>query len=243
MALPFPRVSATTQPFSIFGTNGNDFFDYSASTPAAGYHFSIHAGAGADIVYGSKHGDTIYGDAGNDFINGNGGRDTLFGGDGADIVHGGTGNDTINGGRGADFLLGDVNVVVSGPNSTVTGFTGDGADRFVFSAADMVMSQVAGIAVETYEKDVIGDFNAAEGDTIDVSSLLDNETSFAGSTAAEAFAQGYIYLVQSEDKTTVYIDRNGGGHSLAAKLTGGEFAIVELSNVSAAELSPNSFIV
>ncbi|MCQ4346918.1 Ig-like domain-containing protein, partial [Pseudomonas stutzeri] len=69
----------------------------------------------------------------------------LSGSVGNDYISGGAGNDTLIGGEGDDILLG-----------------GTGADTFVWKAGDT-------------GKDVIKDFNIAEGDRIDLSELLQGE--------------------------------------------------------------------
>jgi surface adhesion protein len=74
------------------------------------------------------------------------GNDLLDGGKGNDILLGGTGNDTLIGGQGNDILIG-----------------GSGADTFVWKAGDT-------------GNDVIKDFNANEGDRIDLRDLLQGET-------------------------------------------------------------------
>ncbi|POA43160.1 large adhesive protein [Pseudomonas sp. MPR-ANC1] len=90
--------------------------------------------------------DTLLGGAGNDILFGSGGNDLLDGGKGNDILLGGTGNDTLIGGQGNDILIG-----------------GSGADTFVWKSGDT-------------GNDVIKDFNASQGDRIDLRDLLQGET-------------------------------------------------------------------
>ncbi|WP_205884504.1 immunoglobulin-like domain-containing protein, partial [Pseudomonas kribbensis] len=90
--------------------------------------------------------DTLLGGAGNDILFGGGGNDVLDGGKGNDILLGGSGNDTLIGGQGNDILIG-----------------GSGADTFVWKAGDT-------------GNDVIKDFNASEGDRIDLRDLLQGES-------------------------------------------------------------------
>lgn len=78
---------------------------------------------------------------------------TLTGSDGSDILVGGAGNDTLYGGDGNDILYGGAG------NDTLYG--GAGADRFVFTDA------------ATDGHDRIMDFNADEGDRIDLDALFD----------------------------------------------------------------------
>ena len=86
-----------------------------------------------------------------DPISGRGGDDQLFGLEGNDLLDGGAGDDILDGGPGSDLLFG-------GPgNDTLTG--GEGADRFfLLSLPD--------------RGDEILDFNADEGDVLDLSALF-----------------------------------------------------------------------
>ncbi|WEJ73465.1 retention module-containing protein [Pseudomonas sp. PSE14] len=86
--------------------------------------------------------DNLYGGDGNDILYGQGGNDFLFGEGGNDILLGGTGSDQLTGGQGNDILTG-----------------GAGADTFIWKAGDI-------------GNDTITDFNAGEGDRIDISDLL-----------------------------------------------------------------------
>jgi beta-glucanase (GH16 family) len=101
-------------------------------------------GLGDDWVVGGKGNDQLYGEDGGDIVYGNLGADTCDGGAGADLVRGGQGDDLVTGGAGDDWLSGDRG------DDTLTG--GAGADVF-HTFAD------AGI-------DRVTDFNAAEGDRI-----------------------------------------------------------------------------
>jgi hypothetical protein len=107
---------------------------------------TLHGNEGDDWVVGGKDNDEVNGDAGNDLVYGNIGADTLDGGDGNDTVRGGQGDDSISGGAGDDMIFGDKGA------DTMTG--GEGADTFHFSAG-------AG-------NDVVTDFNAADGDKVQV---------------------------------------------------------------------------
>ena len=80
---------------------------------------TLRAGAGNDIVYGTRFDDKLYGDAGND---------TLEGGDGDDYLYGGAGNDTLNGGDGSDCLYGqdgDDHLSAEGENNHLYGGAGN----------------------------------------------------------------------------------------------------------------------
>ncbi|MNZ25175.1 Serralysin precursor [compost metagenome] len=82
-----------------------------------------------------------------------GGNDLIRGGDGNDILYGQGGNDQLIGGKGNDLLFG-----------------GSGADSFVWKAGD------AGSAGSP-NLDVVKDFKASEGDRLNLSDLLQGETS------------------------------------------------------------------
>ncbi|MDE3735458.1 Ig-like domain-containing protein, partial [Pseudomonas resinovorans] len=96
--------------------------------------------------------DLIQGGDGNDILYGQGGNDQLIGGNGNDILFGGTGIDTLTGGKGSDTLWG-----------------GEGADTFVWKAGD------AGTAGNP-DLDVVQDFKTSESDKLDLSDLLQGET-------------------------------------------------------------------
>ena len=87
---------------------------------------------------------------------GTGSGDSLIGSADGDIIYGYSGDDTLVGGSGHDVLIGG-----SG-NDQLTG--GSGADEFAFEP-----SQSGGT-------DTVVDFNAAEGDVLDLSDLLVGET-------------------------------------------------------------------
>lgn len=106
----------------------------------------VWAGPGNDLVRGGNGDDLVGGGLGNDEIHGGAGHDTLFGGAGADTLFGDKGKDELYGGAGQDRIIG-------GPgNDFLSG--GADADTFVFAKGD--------------GKDVIRDFDAAEGDRIDL---------------------------------------------------------------------------
>lgn len=87
----------------------------------------------------------------NDWIVGNGGDNRLSGTDGNDMIYGLVGDDEIAGGRGADLIEGGAGSdILSG---------GAGPDCFFYS--DL-----------RHDGDVIMDFNAGEGDVIDLSWAL-----------------------------------------------------------------------
>ncbi|WP_374471335.1 calcium-binding protein [Phenylobacterium sp.] len=149
----------------LFGDDGNDVV-----SDAYGSNY-LRGGSGDDSVSGGAQFDDLHGNAGADTINGRGGDDWVVGGQdgdrllgaggadivygnlgddicdgeqGNDIVRGGQGNDTIAGGIGLDWLSGDRG------DDTISG----GVHADIFHG-----SQDAGL-------DRITDFNAAEGDRV-----------------------------------------------------------------------------
>lgn len=125
---------------SLHGNPGNDTLHGGAGDDI------VHGGQGGDVLYGGDGADLLFGDKGDDFVHGGQGDDVIDGGDGSDALAGGQGKDVLRGGDGADMLSGDRG------NDTLMG--GPGADVFRFSAGGGA--------------DVVLDFNAAEGDRLQV---------------------------------------------------------------------------
>ncbi len=84
---------------------------------------------------------------------------------------------------------------------TISG--GAGADTFVLDADALNDVKLA---------DVITDFKASEGDTLDVSKLLD---SLLGHEASEAEALASVKTTVSGTDTAVSVNANGGWHDVA----------------------------
>jgi aryl-phospho-beta-D-glucosidase BglC (GH1 family) len=163
---------------SVFGGQGQDVIDYSASSDDSFIYGNLGddtltGGSGDDVLYGGQGQDLIrvgmgrnlaYGNLGDDTLVGGSGNSTLYGGQGQDLisleagdnlVFGNLGNDTLVGGPGYDTLFGgqgdDVLTGGSGDNT----LSGDlGADRYVFGQPSRT-SKILG-------------FNPAEGDRIDL---------------------------------------------------------------------------
>jgi Ca2+-binding RTX toxin-like protein len=174
--------------------------------------------SGIENINGSAHDDTLCGDNGDNALAGNNGNDTLKGGGGADKLIGGEGNDTLSGGGlGADILNG-----------------GAGGDNFVWSST----AESAGVStpwsgIDVANTDVILDFNAAEGDHIDLSTIDakeaipgDQDFSFIGEYGA---AGGFTAAGQAayfNDGTDTYLIFNTDSTLLTAENVGDfEFAI------------------
>jgi Ca2+-binding RTX toxin-like protein len=140
------------------------------------------------------------------------------------------GRDVFVGGRGSDTMVG-----------------GADTDTFKFNASDLVTVPhpiFYGQTYQTVEMDRILDFNAPQGDRIDLMSLLDEATNFYGGSAQDAVSQGYLYWVQHGNPgeegygTTIYLDRNGFGADSAV----GDIAVVDLAGVGADQIGAQQFI-
>jgi len=196
---PSATLTISDTPVVIPGTGiktGTNGYDYLVGTNGAD---QIDGLAGNDTIKGLDGADTLFGGLGLDFLNGGKGSDTvdytyatsnlkitldssgwatvnvgagdvdtlaaienLIGGSGNDILtgnslanvlKGGAGNDILNGGKGNDILTG-----------------GAGADTFVFSVLHRGDAN----------KDIITDFNRAEGDKIKLANVF---TAFSGMSA------------------------------------------------------------
>ncbi len=151
----------------------------------------IEGGAGDDKVDGDNGNDTVSGGMGDDSVYGGKGDDVLYGNDGDDLVAGEDGDDTITGGAGADTLeggKGDDIIYVGDGADEVEG--GKGADRFVFVDANSGMG--------------ILDYDASEGDVLDVSGLL------TGAAAGlDPISAGLFYCTAAIGGAQVLLDTNG----------------------------------
>lgn len=113
---------------------------------------TLVGGGANETIYGREGADRLKGRDGDDVLYGDEGRDKLFGGDGNDWLEGGVGRDLMSGGAGNDVLM--LN------NDGDIAFGGSGADTFVLSADAMT------------KRNLIRDFNSAEGDVLDVSAFV-----------------------------------------------------------------------
>jgi len=152
---------------------------------------AIQGTTGIDALVGTAGADAIYGLAGADVLTGIGGADYLHGGSDDDALDGGAGNDIIVGGAGRDDLTG-----------------GSGADTFQFErASDSTVAR----------SDRIRDFNASEGDRIDLASI-DANSVLAGDQAFDLVAAfsgqaGQLVFAQIPASTNYLVqgDTNGDG--------------------------------
>jgi Ca2+-binding RTX toxin-like protein len=124
---------------------------------------TLDGGSGDDVLSGGSGDDVIDGGSGDDTLNGDAGHDMLVGGSGDDTLDGGSGDDVLSGGSGDDVLSGgDGNDELTGGTGTDQLIGGGGADRFVFGDVDDSPAQAP---------DLVFDFNAVQGDRIDVSGI------------------------------------------------------------------------
>ncbi|MEZ2294850.1 immunoglobulin-like domain-containing protein [Variovorax sp. RCC_210] len=115
---------------------------------------------------------------GNDSLFGDAGDDVLFGQGGNDLLDGGTGKDILVGGQGDDTLTGS-----------------SGADTFIWKKGDI-------------GKDVVKDFNAKEGDRLDLRDLLQGETDDTIDNFLKITTAGGVSTLQIS--TTGKLNETGG---------------------------------
>jgi Ca2+-binding RTX toxin-like protein len=230
----------------VLGGAGNDLIRGDAGTWVRGRYYPNQLGD-ADILNGGDGDDYIDGQGGDDQISGDAGNDTIFGGNGDDRILGGDGNDWLVAGKGKDTVDGgDGSDRIEGFEGADRLIGGGGADEFEYSAEDFVPGTaiIAGmpVAVDRFEMDTITDFNGAAGDKIDLAALFFSASTFSG-TPADAVAQSYLYWAAQGTGTTVYVDLNGGAHTLMDALLGESFALAHLEGVAANTLSASHFLV
>ncbi len=124
-----------------------------------------------------------------------GGNDIIHGGDGDDLIFGQEGDDIISGGLGDDTLYG-----------------GSGADTFLFETLDDRF-------------DTIKDFDASEGDALDLSDLL---TAY---DSTQHSIDDFVLLFEQNGDTKVLVDTSGSDPSTRA------IEVVLLENVTGVDLT------
>ena len=154
--------------FNAFqGQAGNDTITGNGATQIQ--FNNATAGVVIDLAAGTADGD---GSVGHDTITG---VNNVFGSNFNDTILGGATNDLLNGGNGGNDILNG-----RGGNDTLTG--GSGADTFVYADGGGM--------------DVIGDFNRAEGDKIDLSGVTgiytfaDIQSNSSGGNTVITFSAG-----------------------------------------------------
>lgn len=167
----------------------------------------IEGGGGNDTLRGLSGQDRLFGEAGNDVLEGGDDDDRLYGGDGDDRLSGGSGFDLLDGGAGsdtadytyttADFdfdLAAGLAASASGTETLVSienvlGTTGantfrgtSGANRFEGRAGSDTYFFAAGSGAD----EILDVGNAADTDTVDLTSLSPSQLSFARSGTNQA---------------------------------------------------------
>jgi T1SS-143 domain-containing protein len=157
-----------------------DTFSYTIAQPdgdAATANLVIKLAEGPYTAESGTDG-LVLGTAGNDVLTGTSGDDIILGGAGDDTLVGGDGNDVLVGGTGSDTLTG-----------------GLGADTFVWTLADI------GSGTGDAPHDRVTDFSVAEGDVLDLSSVLTDTTTVI---AVDNGGKLGLHVVDASDTTKVY---------------------------------------
>lgn len=151
----------------VYGNEGNDTVTGNQGND------TVYGGQGNDLVYGGKDDDLVLGNLGDDTVTGDLGNDTVYGGQGNDLVYGGRGDDFVSGDRGNDTLHGGFG------NDTLAG--GESADVFLFDAGQ--------------GNDIILDFNAGEGDRLNLGGQTYGVSEVGGSAVISLSGGGVITLL------------------------------------------------
>lgn len=146
---------------------------------------TISGGPGDDGLNGGTGADVLTGGPGSDFITGEDGNDLLNGGLQGDVLLGGVGEDTLNGGFGDDLLVGietrEGEALAGGTNvgDELNGGAGNDeiliADEDIATGGDGADAFVTGTFIEAGRIGTVTDFDAAEGDIIEVQWVPDLE--------------------------------------------------------------------
>ncbi len=117
------------------------------------------------------------------------GSGVVNGTSGVDFLEGSASNDTLQGNDGDDVLYGDAgDDILNGGDGDDVLYGGTGADIFMISALG--------------SSDAVVDFNAAEGDMLDISNIIENYET------GDAIAD-YLQFTETSDSTIVRVDTNG----------------------------------
>ena len=170
------------------GTSGGRDSDYQGTGGADSTPGDNTPTEGDDVIHGTGSNDVIDGLEGNDVILGAGGDDRLSGGDDNDILEGKGGDDQLQGDAGNDVLdggAGDDQLSGNTGDDLLAGQIGDdqllgnqGDDVLIGGKGADVLNGGGGADVFKYTNiedggDTIQDFKPNQGDTIDISELLD----------------------------------------------------------------------
>lgn len=194
---------------TILTNGGNDI------VISIGQNNYTNLGDGNDFAIAYESGAFFFGDSGDD---------VLIGGDGDDWLNGGGGADMLIGGDGDDIIVFDIN------DKSVSG--GKGQDTFVFEQTtfnhDVLSLTGASLTQESFFQQMIlsgavhiADFNADEGDVLDMSAMNiqpwnvysnteTNMTVFVGDDATVVLIGVSFYDVNSAIQSRDLVFDNGG---------------------------------
>jgi serralysin len=172
-------------------------------------------------LVGSAHGDTLYGDSKANRLEGGGGHDYLNGRAGNDVLKGDGGNDRLVGGIGADELWG-----------------GTGADIFHYNTVNesFYMNNPT-LLLSMKFSDRIMDFNASEGDRIDLSNI----DAKSGQSGKQSFQ--FIGSQAFSAEGQVRVQQASGGMWVEANTSGTGAAEMEIFMVGVQSMSASDFIL
>jgi serralysin len=174
----------------LFGGSGTDTASYATATIGVVVNFSTPSSNTNDAKGDSYSSvENLTGSNFSDRLYGDNSANTIDGLAGADLINGGGGNDRLYGASGADDLYG-----------------GTGADAFIFKSTSDTGSTLAAA-------DTIFDFNATQGDKIDLSGI-DANTKVSGNQAFSFVgtftgASAQVRFEKAASDTYVYGDVNG----------------------------------
>ena len=167
-----------------------------------------------DVMNGNGYNNIINGADGDDIINGGRGNDKLLGGAGDDTLKGGRGKDTLEGGAGKDILNG-----------------GAGADTFVFTLADLTMTEDTGAS---------GYFTSTHSDTVQRFNARADKIEIIGEYEGQVnLKEGKLFIDvkddqgennSSFDENTDWLLAEGFHDSITYNAGSGDVAFLDLSS-------------
>lgn len=149
----------------------------------------------------------------------------MSGGGGDDILVGGTGGDTLDGGQGDDSLVGGLG------QDRLTG--GLGADIFKFMAIEET-------GAATAFRDIIMDFNASQGDRIDLAAI-DADITALGDQAFATLTEGGKFSGSFANPGELYFDQ--AAHALYGNVDFDGAADFSVKLLGVGTLSADAFIL
>jgi hypothetical protein len=166
-----------------------------------------------NLIAGTPGNDVLVGTDGDDVIAGRAGDDQIFGNGGNDFIHGGDGRDTI------DVSLPGENIVIGGLQAD-TIILGPGAD----------VVRMFGLSDGT---DTVRNFNATEGDRLDLTVLLRD------SGITDATFDAFVRTQAVTGGIKVQVDLDGPGSNTRFV----DVAILENPTGVTASTDPSSFVI